>query len=384
MRAVGWIGLAVILAVGVAQATPAAPSFRGLAVYTQYPAQTVRAGEPVSVSLTVRNFGLPPQVVTLRVAESPSGWRARFLAGGRVVQAVSVIPDGEATVTLRLEPPRGARAGTYRFRVLAQGQGSSASLPLDITLGQVLPPRLSLEAELPTLRGPATSTFRYRVTLRNDSDQDQLVQLVAEAPRRFQVNFTLLGQQVTSVPVKAGESREVEVEVNMPQDTAAGTYPITVRAAGGGTSATLRLTAEVTGRPELRVTAPEGRLSGRAYAGSTEPLKVIVKNEGSAPARNVSLSSSPPSGWEVTFEPDRIDEIPPRGEKEVTARVRPSARAIAGDYMVTITASATEGSASTDFRITVLTRTLWGIVGVVLIAAALVVVGQAVSRYGRR
>jgi len=132
------------------------------------------------------------------------------------------------------------------------------------------------------------------------------------------------------------------------------------------------------------VTAPEGRLSGRAYAGSTEPLKVIVKNEGSAPARNVSLSSSPPSGWEVTFEPDRIDEIPPRGEKEVTARVRPSARAIAGDYMVTITASATEGSASADFRITVLTRTLWGIVGVVLIAAALVVVGQAVSRYGRR
>lgn len=382
MRAVGWIGLAVILA--VAAPSMAAPAFRGLAVYTQYPAQTVRAGEPVSVSLTVRNFGLPPQVVSLRVAEAPAGWRVRFLAGGRVVQAVSVIPDGEAAVTLRLEPPRGIRAGTYRFRVLAAGQGASASMPLEITLGQVLPPRLSLEAELPTLRGPSTSTFRYRVTVRNDSDQDQLVQLDAEAPRRFQVNFSLLGQQVTSVPVKAGESREVEVEVNMPEDTAAGTYPIAVRAASGGTSATLRLVAEVTGRPELRVTAPEGRLSGRAYAGSTEPLKVIVKNEGSAPARNVSLSASPPSGWEVTFEPERIDEIPPRGEKEVTARVRPSARAIAGDYMVTITASGSDASASADFRITVLTRTLWGVVGVILIAAALVVVGQAVSRYGRR
>lgn len=382
MRAVGWIGLAVILA--VAAPSMAAPAFRGLAVYTQYPAQTVRAGEPVSVSLTVRNFGLPPQVVSLRVAEAPAGWRVRFLAGGRVVQAVSVIPDGEAAVTLRLEPPRGIRAGTYRFRVLAAGQGASASMPLEITLGQVLPPRLSLEAELPTLRGPSTSTFRYRVTVRNDSDQDQLVQLDAEAPRRFQVNFSLLGQQVTSVPVKAGESREVEVEVNMPEDTAAGTYPIAVRAASGGTSATLRLVAEVTGRPELRVTAPEGRLSGRAYAGSTEPLKVIVKNEGSAPARNVSLSASPPSGWEVTFEPERIDEIPPRGEKEVTARVRPSARAITGDYMVTITASGSDASASADFRITVLTRTLWGVVGVILIAAALVVVGQAVSRYGRR
>jgi uncharacterized membrane protein len=384
MRAVGWIGLAVVLALSAGGPAGAAPAFRGIAVYTQYPAQTVRAGEPVSLSLTVRNFDLPPQVVTLQVADLPSGWRARFLAGGRVVQAVSVIPDGEATVTLRLEPPRGVQSGTYRFRVVAQGQGAAASLPLEITLGQVLPPRLRLEAELPTLRGPATSTFRYRVTVRNDSDQDQLVQLDAEAPRRFQVNFTLLAQQITSVPVKAGESREVEVEVNMPQDTPAGTYPITVRAAGGGTTATLRLTAEVTGRPELRVTAPEGRLSGRAYAGATEPLKVVIKNEGSAPARNVSLSASPPSGWEVTFEPERIDEIPPRGEREVTARVRPSPRAIAGDYMVTITASGNDVSASADFRITVLTRTLWGIVGVVLIAAALVVVGQAVSRYGRR
>jgi uncharacterized membrane protein len=362
----------------------AAPAFRGLAVYTQYPAQTVRAGEPVSITLNVRNFGLPPQVVQLRVVDAPRGWRVRFLAGGRVVQAVSVIPDGEATVTLRLEPPRGVRSGTYRFQVVATGQNGTAALPLQITLGQVLPPRLSLEAELPTLRGPATSSFRYRLTLRNDSDQDLLVQLDAQAPRRFQVNFSLLGQQVTSLPVQAGQSREVEVEVNLPQDTPAGTYPITVRAAGGGASASVRLVAEVTGRPELRVTAPEGRLSGRAYAGGTEPLRVLVRNEGSAPARNVSLSASPPSGWEVTFEPERIDEIPPRQEREVTARIRPSPRAVAGDYMVTITASGNEGSASADFRITVLTRTLWGIVGVILIAAALVVVGQAVSRYGRR
>lgn len=378
-----WL-IPLVAALALVSPVQAAPAFRGLAVYTQYPAQTVRAGEPVSITLNVRNFGLPPQVVQLRVVDAPRGWRVRFLAGGRVVQAVSVIPDGEATVTLRLEPPRGVGSGTYRFQVVATGQNGTAALPLQITLGQVLPPRLSLEAELPTLRGPATSSFRYRLTLRNDSDQDFLVQLDAQAPRRFQVNFSLLGQQVTSLPVQAGQSREVEVEVNLPQDTPAGTYPITVRAAGGGASASVRLVAEVTGRPELRVTAPEGRLSGRAYAGATEPLRVIVRNEGSAPARNVSLSASPPSGWEVTFEPERIDEIPPRQEREVTARIRPSPRAVAGDYMVTITASGNEGSASADFRITVLTRTLWGIVGVILIAAALVVVGQAVSRYGRR
>jgi uncharacterized membrane protein len=376
------LGLAFLLGAQVL----AAPVFRGLALYTPYPDQIVRAGESVTLSLTVRNFGLPPQVVRLEMTEVAPGWRATFLAGGRVVSAVYVLPDQEATVSLRLDPPRVARSGTFRFGVAAVGQDGRAQLPLRLTLGQALPPRISLTAELPTLRGPATSSFRFRVTLRNDSDQELLVRLDAEAPRRFQVSFTpTIGtQQVTSLPVKAGESRDLDVEVNVPQDMPAGRYSLLVRASAAGTSASLPLALEITGRPELSITAPDGRLSGRAYAGQETPLKILVKNDGSAPARNVTLSSSPPSGWDVKFDPERIEEIAPKQQVEVTARIRPSPRAIAGDYMVAITASAGDVSKSEDFRITVLTRTLWGVVGVILIAAALLVVGQAVSRYGRR
>ncbi|MDR5682862.1 MAG: NEW3 domain-containing protein [Armatimonadota bacterium] len=374
------VGMVLVGTAGVA----GAPAFRGLAISTPYPSQTVRGGEPVVINLTVRNFGLPPQVVSLRMAALAPGWRATFLAGGRVVSAVYVLPDQEASVTLRLDPPSGLRTGTHTFRVVATGQQASAELPLRLTLGQVLPVRLALEAEQPAVRGPATATFRYRVQMRNESDQDLLVQLSAQAPQRFQVTFTALGQQVTSVPVRAGESRDIDVEVSMPQETPANTYHIEVRASAGDTLASVRLAAEVTGRPDLQITAPEGRLSGRAYAGQETPLKIIVRNNGSAPVRNLTLTSSAPSGWDVRFDPERIDEVAPRQEVEVTARMRPSPRAISGDYMVTITASGGEASASADFRITVLTRTVWGIVGVVLIAAALLVVGQAVARYGRR
>lgn len=41
-------------------------------------------------------------------------------------------------------------------------------------------------------------------------------------------------------------------------------------------------------------------------------------------------------------------------------------------------------SKSADFRITVLTSTLWGVVGIALIAVAVMVVGLAVVRFGRR
>jgi uncharacterized membrane protein len=385
------LALAVILAAVVVlglpaagQPAPAGTAFRGLSFSTPYPAQTVRAGETQTLVLTLRNFGLPPQVVTLRVLEAPRGWRATFLGGGRPISAVYVGPDQEATVTLRIESPPILRPGTYRFRLLAEGPDASRVLPLAFTLGSAEVRRLSLEAELPVLRGAPTASFRYRLTLRNESDQEALVNLDAQTPQGFQVNFSLFGQQVASVPLKAGESRDIDAEVALPARTPAGTYPLTVRALSGDARAEVALKLEITGRPELSVTAPDGRLSGRAYAGRDSPVKVIVKNTGSAPARNVSLSSFPPSGWQVTFTPERVDEIAPNGQAEVTATIRPSPKALTGDYMVTMTASAGDVSQSADFRITVATSTLWGLVGVLVVAAGLGVVTFAVNRYGRR
>ncbi len=370
---------------GPALAAPAT-SFRGLSLSTPYPAQTVRAGERVTLTLTVKNFGLPPQAVSLRVAEAARGWKATILGGGRPVTAVFVEPDQEATVTLQLDPPAGAGTGTFRFLVTAQGETATARLPLALTIGQVLPPHLGLTAELPVLRGPATSSFRYRLTLKNDSDRDLLVNLEARAPKGFQVTFTpaFASQQVTSLPVKAGESKDLDAEVSLPRETAAGRYDFVVTAAAGEARAEVKLGLEVTGRADLSLSAPDGRLSGRAVANRATPFKLVVKNQGGAAARDVELSATEPTGWEVKFEPQRIDELPPNQEREVTATIKPAARAVAGDYMVNLRASAGEASSSVDFRVTVYRSTMWGLVGILLVAVALGVVSLAVSRYGRR
>src|SRR3989304_5646147 len=177
--------LAVSLILGQAGIALAAPAsgFRGLSLSTPYPAQTVRAGERVTLTLTVKNFGLSPQAVALRVAEVPRGWKAAILGGGRPVAAVYAEPDQEIAVSLQLDPPAGAETGSFRFLVVAQGQTATAQLPLTLTVGQVLPPRLTLTAELPVLRGPATSSFRYRLTLKNESDSDLLVNLEGRTPK---------------------------------------------------------------------------------------------------------------------------------------------------------------------------------------------------------
>src|SRR3989304_4466722 len=135
--------LAVSLILGQAGIALAAPAsgFRGLSLSTPYPAQTVRAGERVTLTLTVKNFGLSPQAVALRVAEVPRGWKAAILGGGRPVAAVYAEPDQEIAVSLQLDPPAGAGTGSFRFLVVAQGQTATAQLPLTLTVGPVLPPR---------------------------------------------------------------------------------------------------------------------------------------------------------------------------------------------------------------------------------------------------
>ena len=332
----------------------------------------------MTLPITVKGFGVNPQTVNVRVAETALGWKASLLGSGRGVSAVYILLDGEQNLTLRLEPPPGTKPGTYRFRLVAEGQNTRAELPVALTVGQVLPRRLSLQTDLPTLKGPPSASFRYPVILKNESDQDLLVN------DGFGVSFSSSGQEVTSLPVKAGESKDLKVAVTLPPNVEARLYAVTLRALAGETKAELGVNLDITGQPQLSLSTPDGRLSGTAYAGQENPVKLLVKNSGSAPAQEVRLSSSEPSGWEVKFDPEKLGSLAPGQEAQITAQVKPSPRAVAGDYMITLRAESGSASASADYRVTVQTSTLWGLVGVVLVAVAVGAVGFAVSRYGRR
>ncbi len=378
--------LGAVLLIGLLALPALAQKPRGLTLSTQYPAQSVQVGETVIISLTVTNRGLAPQIVRVSMKEVAEGWKASLTGGGRPVQAVYVDTDESASLSLKLEPPAGVQAGTYRFVVLARGQNAQSELPLELTVEAQLPPQLQFETELPTRRGTSTTTFRYSATLTNKGEQETTVNLEADAPEGFQVTFKLRfgSEEVTSFPIKAGESKNLDIEVRPPKQAQAGEYPITVRALGGQAQAVLALRAIITGQAELSVTTPDGRLSAQATAGRENTLTIRVHNRGTAPARDVELSSFPPVGWNVEFEPKTLPEIAPDNFAEVTAKIKPSDKTVAGDYMLTITARSESISDSKEFRITVVTSTVWGLVGIGIIVIALGVVGWAVSRFGRR
>ena len=63
------VWLLLMLAAVAANAADAPAGITGLFFTTRYPALTVRAGETTTIDLSVRNFKLPPQLLTLSVPQ---------------------------------------------------------------------------------------------------------------------------------------------------------------------------------------------------------------------------------------------------------------------------------------------------------------------------
>jgi len=362
------------------------PDIKGLYLMSDYPALSVQPGTTTTVNLKLRNYGLAPERLGLSVTGVPKGWTATLLGGGQPVAAAMPATDDSVNLDLRLDVPKDAGTGTETLTVNAQGQGQQVSLPLQVTLAKELPAKLALTTELPELRGASSSSFEYTLTIKNDSGKKMLVSLAADAPRNFDTSFTEAygTQQLTAIPVDAGKTKDVKLKVSPPSSVDAGHYPVTLHVAADDAKADTRVALDITGEPKLAISGRQGLLSAHATAGRASTIPVVVANTGTAPAENVTLSGNAPDGWKVEFNPKTVARIAPNEKKEVQAVLTPSDKAIAGDYVTGITASAKGETGSANFRVTVTTATVWGIAGVGIIGAALLIMVGAVARFGRR
>ncbi len=362
-------------------------SYKGLSLSTDYPSITTTPGKLLTLQLKVHNYGLPPQRVNLEMLRKPPSWDSAFVGGGNLVQAVFVAPGDSADVELWLQPPKSAGPGSYNVLLEAVGNGETFRLPVTVVLGKTLPQRLSVTADFPSLDGTPTTQFTYKLTIKNTSATDSLVNLKANAPSGFVVHFAqeFGNKELNSVPIQAGKSKNVSVKIAPPDKVAAGTYKVLVSAFTEAANAQQPLSLVIQGTPSLSLTGPDGRVSLDATAGHEDAIQLTVKNSGSSDAKNVQLSASDPSNWKVVYKPNELPDLAAGQSSKVTALITPAPKALAGDYMVTLSANAGSNvSTSQQFRVTVHTSTIWGIIAVLIIAAALVVAVLAIRRYGRR
>ena len=360
---------------------------RGLFLMTDYPSQTVRAGEATTIRMKLANAGLPPEPVALAVSGVPAGWKVDLLGGGQTVASAMPGVNQDVALQLRVEVPKDAAPGAQKLTVTAKGPLTQApDLVLTLAVATEAPAKLSLKSRLPSLRGTPRSSFEYTLTIGNDSGKDLTVALSAQAPANFQTTFSEAygANEISSIPVEAGQTKDIKLKVTPPRDVKAGDYPVLVRVAAEGATADQRVTLQVSGQGRLGLSTRDGRLSGEAEAGKSATYTLLLTNDGTAPIEDVDLSATVPNNWKVEFSPKTIASLAPGDKKEVQVSLVPHEKAIAGDYVASFRANARGEQSSADFRATVTTSTLWGVAGIGIIAVALLVLLGAVARFGRR
>jgi uncharacterized membrane protein len=359
---------------------------KGLFLLTDYPAVSVRPGATSTVNIRLQNYDMPPERFALSVDGAPKGWTATLVGGGQPIAAAMPATNASVSLELRLDVPKDAPVGTTNLTVNAKGSSMTLDLPIAVTLAKDLPAKLTVTPQLPDLRGNSKSSFEYQLSIKNDSGKKLTVALGAEAPQNFDTSFTEQygSQELSAVPIDAGQSKDVKLKVRPPSTVAAGKYMVTARVAAEDANVTTDLGLEVVGQPKIDVAGREGVLSAKATAGQETVIPIVLTNTGDAAAEDISLSGTAPTGWKVAFDPKTVDKIAPNDMKEVQATITPPEKAVAGDYQATLRANWRGDSASSTFRVGVATSSMWGIVGIGIIGAALLVMVGAVSRFGRR
>lgn len=385
------IAMGFMMAVFLMLAMPfQAQAAGGLELNVDYPGMSVKPGDNLSIPVTLSNYSGAGMDADVSIAAMPDGWEGYLQGGSYQVSRVHV-KDGEggAQITLHLTVPKEISEGAYTATVQASSAtGASASLDLTFNVNEMKAGKGSFSSEYPQQEGASGTNFSFSTTLINNGLKTQSYSLSANAPAGWTVSFTPSGEstKIAGIDVDSGASKGLTVAVNPPQDIAAGEYDISCSAVSAEETLTTDLKVVITGTYGLKIETPDGRLSFDAFANRASDVTLNVTNTGNVDLENVSLNSSAPANWTVTYnlEDNIIKSIPAGTTTEVIAHVKPGSDVITGDYVTSFSAKCDQASSNADFRVSVKTKTVWGVVAVLIILCTAGGLGYVFRKYGRR
>lgn len=365
-----------------AQEDTTATDVNSLGISTPYPQVAVEAGDQASFDLTV--VAPEPTPVALEVTNLPDGWTGVFRGGGFEIDGVTAAPEAPS-VSLDVGVPVDAAEGAYDIGVSASDGSTSVSLSLQVRVSAQAGGEVTLTPDFPGLRVPAGDTASFSVELRNDTPADLEFELSSTGPAGWDITAEPSSEpQATTIQVDSGSSETVNVDATAPQGVESGQYTISVQASAPDVEADSQMIVEIVGSFSLDLTTTDQRLSADVSADGASDIPLVVTNTGTAPIQNIELSSTAPTNWDVSFAQPVIAQLDAGESTTVTASVTPSDQAIAGDYVITFSASSEQADTDVDIRTTVNPSALWGFVGIALIVLTLAGLAWVFRRYGRR
>ena len=163
-----------------------------------------------------------------------------------------------------------------------------------------------------------------------------------------------------------------------------GEYTMTLTATSGEVSGSIELIAVVTAKYDLEYYTETGLLNTKATAGKENHVSLKLRNSGTATIDKVTLSSNKPDGWTITFTPEDVENLEPGFVQDIDVVIEPQKKAIAGDYSINLKADSQEIRDNLELRVTVLTPTIWGWVGIGIVLLVIAGLALLFRQLGRR
>jgi len=327
-------------------------------------------------------------------AELPDGWTVQFDPPRLATLAVF---DSER-IYASIRVPEGTAAGDYMVSLSASGeQASTEKIEIRVTV-KILKIEETIEMRVvhPRVEAIAGADFVFELEFQFAGadllSEARSFDLVTKAPQDWEVYMTPQFEKekrVSAISLKGGmtygdKTRVVATAPFWPLPEP-GEYKITVEAVSGDLKGAVELIAVITARYNLLLVPAGERYNTNAKAGRDNYFSLKIGNLGTAPIDKINFSSEKPEGWTIEFTPDKVDSLEALDTQTLDINIKPPPETIAGDYEITLRASGVQATSSElKIRVTVETPTVWGWVGVVIIAVVIVGLVFIFMRFSRR
>ncbi|MBP1911013.1 COG1470 family protein [Thermococcus stetteri] len=214
-------------------------------------ALVIRAGSGESVAITVKNLGSRDDEYRVAVEGLPEGWNYILSQDpkGTVPIASIKVPSGKSGSTyLVILPPFNAESGDFNITVTVSGSGSKVELPLKVHVENQASLRVNVDNPTLSVRaGGSTATTIWLDAMGTVTN----VKFTVQAPSGWDVEVVpstipRIGMEGKNGVYWSTGPTQAELRIRVPKSAPAGTYTITVTAAGDQAKAETVVTVRVT------------------------------------------------------------------------------------------------------------------------------------------
>lgn len=329
--------------------------------------------------LRITNQGLTTEKFILSITSLPEDWGISFHMGSVEVKAVEIQSREALNLTLEVDVPENATAGSYGFHFAAEGTYVEASYILTV---DVKPSQRKVALYTPFLSQTALTGegLSYPVKVGNEGLQDERVYLSLSTTTGvvdWRVYFIADNVTVNNLLLKAGKSIWVVFKVVPTYLVKVGEYKLNILATteDGLYNATASLAAVIVG--SYRLDTSFQPINPSAYIGEKGEFTVTVKNTAQSPVTGLRLNVTAIRALTITIMPEDVLSLGPNEKVDFIVRVQVPLETTTGDYTLRVQAVSRE-CVSEERGVVVSIKSaipwFWIIIGIAVIATGVTVI----------